>query len=285
MLRRELTAEIFESMEMHKVLYAEYAEGGAMGNTGGLIISVIENHETVYYETNLFDNRELYIAASWDIRSKSNYRFLDDYSTPIIFDYHYGGFGNHVYLNISYFVGRTSISLLFEKEKTLYEILCSNPGVFQSIISSIEHKTGLSFDKNKSIKLRESYTLEISRRDYNWRKKVNEMKARDKSMGRDMESILKKYGVRFSELLHIFNKHDPQELIKIGCPTDEYSPEARSIIVQLDKNQTVQEIQTIIYSEFVRFFSKASAGPKNNYKKLAEDIHQWIKHGGLIKPV
>jgi hypothetical protein len=93
-----------------------------------------------------------------------------------------------------------------------------------------------------------------------------------------LDSVKSKFDNRFTELRTIINRHDPIGLLDIGAPEDEYEPEVKTIIVQLDSDMTEQQIHDLIYQEFLRWFEdKSTVGPKGAYKELATDIHEWMK--------
>jgi|GEM_PF-1859627 len=94
----------------------------------------------------------------------------------------------------------------------------------------------------------------------------------------DLDSVKSSHGNRFLELSSIINRHDPIGLLKIGAPEDEYEPEVKTIIVQLDEDMNEQQVHDLIYLEFLRWFEdESTAGPKESYKELATDIHAWMK--------
>ncbi|MDE0561988.1 hypothetical protein OU792_18470 [Algoriphagus sp. NF] len=94
----------------------------------------------------------------------------------------------------------------------------------------------------------------------------------------DLDSVKSSHGDRFLELSSIINQHDPIGLLKIGAPEDEYEPEIKTIIVQLDKDMTEQQVHDLIYQEFLRWFEdESTTGPKESYGELAVDIHKWMK--------
>ncbi len=43
----ELSKEIIDSLSVNDIIYAEVAEGGAMGNVGGIMIYVLENKQLI----------------------------------------------------------------------------------------------------------------------------------------------------------------------------------------------------------------------------------------------
>lgn len=94
----------------------------------------------------------------------------------------------------------------------------------------------------------------------------------------NLDSVKSSHGDRFSELRTIINRHDPIGLLDRGAPEDEYEAEVKTIIVQLDYDMTEQEVHDLIHQEFLRWFDDESiAGPKEDYKELATDIHDWMK--------
>lgn len=94
----------------------------------------------------------------------------------------------------------------------------------------------------------------------------------------NLDSIKSKYGNSFNELRTIINRHDPIGLIDLGAPEDEYESEVKTIIVQLDKEMTEKQIHDLVYTEFLRWFDDAStAGSKDAYKELSNDIYKWMK--------
>jgi hypothetical protein len=87
---------------------------------------------------------------------------------------------------------------------------------------------------------------------------------------------MKQFKSRFFELEEIINKHDPVMLIALGCPRNEYDPEVKTIIVQLDSINTVGDIQDLVYKEFHRWFGDMPViDKKESFQELAEDIYKW----------
>ncbi|PJB84973.1 hypothetical protein CO086_00725 [Candidatus Uhrbacteria bacterium CG_4_9_14_0_8_um_filter_41_16] len=73
------------------------------------------------------------------------------------------------------------------------------------------------------------------------------------------------------ELIHeIINKHDPMGLLAGGAPTDEYDWEALQIARIL--RDAPGDLEKSIYQMFVDRFNEETAGDKNKYKALADDI-------------
>ena len=101
---------------------------------------------------------------------------------------------------------------------------------------------------------------------------------KDPMFNLDKDSVKKVYGDRFNELRTIIKKHDPVGLVSIGASNDEYEPEVKSIIVQLEGKLSEQQIHDLVYQEFLRWFGdESTVGPKEAYKGLAKDIYSWTQ--------
>lgn len=111
----------------------------------------------------------------------------------------------------------------------------------------------------------------------NFDRQLSEAK-RDPMFTMNLDSVKSKYGNSFNELRTIINQHDPIGLIDLGAPDDEYESEVKTIIVQLDKEMTEQQVHDLVYNEFLRWFNEAStAGSKDAYKELSNEIYKWMK--------
>jgi endonuclease IV len=80
-----------------------------------------------------------------------------------------------------------------------------------------------------------------------------------------------KYGDLFDKIAEILFRHDPI-LINFGHNTDEYYPEARTILPKLKNCQTVEDAQAMIHKEFQFWFGSEEAGEKEEYKNIAQEI-------------
>ena len=86
----------------------------------------------------------------------------------------------------------------------------------------------------------------------------------------------KKQTTKFPKKLRsIINKHDPLNLIIIGCSEDEYDPEVETIYEKLKPTNTEEEILDIVYDEFVNWFG-SSAGHKDSYIEMSKDVYKWL---------
>jgi len=70
--------------------------------------------------------------------------------------------------------------------------------------------------------------------------------------------------------------HDPV-FIKHGNNTDEYDPEAGTIIARLGECATLAEAQVVVCEEFSMWFDEDTAGPIERYAEIAREIwHLWL---------
>jgi hypothetical protein len=117
--------------------------------------------------------------------------------------------------------------------------------------------------------------VEVEKLDIEFERAKNELK-KDPLLSLNNDSIKQHFGNKYLELRTIVNKHDPIGLIGSGAPQDEYEPEVKTIIVQLNDKQSKEQIHDLVYAEFLRWFDdESTAGPKSAYDSLAADIYNW----------
>jgi hypothetical protein len=81
------------------------------------------------------------------------------------------------------------------------------------------------------------------------------------------------YGTLFTELSLELFQADPMG-INFGSNTDEYDPEAESIILRLQTASSAQDVQRIVYEEFKRWFGLKEAGEIDRYELVSLRIWQ-----------
>ena len=82
-----------------------------------------------------------------------------------------------------------------------------------------------------------------------------------------------------SKILH---KYDPMGLASMGCPKNEYSPEASLILKQCLRIKTPSELQNLIYEIFKQMFQPISVGKLIEYRELSMEIFGKLKIYGVI---
>jgi hypothetical protein len=97
----------------------------------------------------------------------------------------------------------------------------------------------------------------------------------------DTNLVKSQYAEVFLELRSIVELHDPMQLKQYETE-GEYDPEVASILVQLNKDLTEQDVHDLVFGDFTYWF-KPVAGEKENYKEISEAIFAWIKKTELNK--
>jgi hypothetical protein len=79
------------------------------------------------------------------------------------------------------------------------------------------------------------------------------------------------YGILFDAVAAILFRHDPIG-INYENNTDEYEPEARTILPRLRICKSVEDVQSVVYEEFQQWFGDEIADSAESYKAIAEEI-------------
>jgi hypothetical protein len=69
---------------------------------------------------------------------------------------------------------------------------------------------------------------------------------------------------------------DPTELLAIGAPQDEYSPEIRTIVPRVTTAASPAEVRRILHEEFARWFDPSIVGPEEAYEVPALRIWEGV---------
>jgi hypothetical protein len=87
----------------------------------------------------------------------------------------------------------------------------------------------------------------------------------------ERDAIKREYGALFASISAELFKADPVE-INFGDNTDEYDPEAGTIIPRLGSATSAEDVQAIVYEEFCRWFGPVTAGPREKYASVSAKI-------------
>jgi hypothetical protein len=79
------------------------------------------------------------------------------------------------------------------------------------------------------------------------------------------------YGSLFDSVAEILFRHDPVG-INFEDNTDEYYPEARTILPRLRSCRSVGDVMTVAHEEFQRWFDSDTAGAREDYRQIAEEV-------------
>jgi hypothetical protein len=156
---KKLTKAFADSLQASDIVYAEFAEGGAMGCPGQLMLCLIQEQQIVCYLASIFEDEETCVQVVELLLKHSGFKtfpFLgkaertDD--NPL-YDYYFDGLGNHVFMNAKYpfklagkgFDGHF-ICIIDDRK---YEIYTSVYGIFNKIKYRVwefqQSKKGLNF--------------------------------------------------------------------------------------------------------------------------------------------
>lgn len=138
----ELTKYHIKHLSIPDIIYAEVAVPGAMGNDGGIRIYILEHNQLICYENHITTNEKIYLKAQELLLKHQNqykYEGLKIDLNHIIFDYHYGGMGNHILINNTITLTKEDGFFVYCANNCNYQISCSVQGVFNAVAYSIDN--------------------------------------------------------------------------------------------------------------------------------------------------
>lgn len=90
-------------------------------------------------------------------------------------------------------------------------------------------------------------------------------------MNAEREQLKKRYGSLFDTVAGLLFEDDPMG-INFDDNTDEYDPETGTIFPRLAGAKSVEDVQTIVYEEFRRWFDPDGAGSREAYGEVSLKI-------------
>lgn len=70
--------------------------------------------------------------------------------------------------------------------------------------------------------------------------------------------------------------------LNYGTNTEEYEPEAGTILPRLSSCKSEADTLAVIYEEFCKWFGTDTAGPKDRYDQVSHEVWElWINRAGL----
>lgn len=91
------------------------------------------------------------------------------------------------------------------------------------------------------------------------------------------KDVKRAYGELFDRVSAVLFAADPMGL-NFGSNTDEYDPEASTIIPRLSGCHSTSDALTVIHEEFVAWFDLDADEPVEKYRQIAEDIWNLWQH-------
>jgi hypothetical protein len=85
-----------------------------------------------------------------------------------------------------------------------------------------------------------------------------------------------RYQVLVAAVERAINESDPIDLLEIGAPSDEYSPEIWTIVPRLASVERLDDVVTVLHEEFIRWFGDDTAGPRHAYEAPARRIWEAV---------
>lgn len=135
----KLTKSLLDSILPKKIIYAEVAGGGAMGNAGGIMLYVIKDVQLICYETNVFTDEEIYLLAEeLLLKHQDNFKYDDLDREVILFEHFYGGMGNNVFVNKNVTLEIKEGFFIYNKDGVKYQISSSVQGVFDGVVYAMK---------------------------------------------------------------------------------------------------------------------------------------------------
>jgi hypothetical protein len=88
---------------------------------------------------------------------------------------------------------------------------------------------------------------------------------------REREALRQRFGTAYDRLLALLFEEDP-EGINFGHNSDEYDPEVGTILPRLGDCESTDDVQTVVWEEFRRWFGPAPAERRSAYRRIAKRI-------------
>ena len=136
----KLTKTILDIIVPKEIIYAEVTGEGAMGNSGGIMLYLIQNEQLICYETNIFTDEEIYLLTEkLIIKHQDKFKFDNIEEGIKLFNYFYGGMGNNVFVNKNVTLKIKDGYFIYNKYGIEYQILSSVKGVFDGVVYVMKH--------------------------------------------------------------------------------------------------------------------------------------------------
>ena len=84
--------------------------------------------------------------------------------------------------------------------------------------------------------------------------------------------LRREYGALYDGIATVLFKADPIGIAFDNENTDEYEPETGTILPRLKTCKSADDVLTVVYEQFVRWFDVGTAGPRSSYRKIADEI-------------
>lgn len=93
----------------------------------------------------------------------------------------------------------------------------------------------------------------------------------------DEEALLKeRYGNLLEEVAAIMFRHDTEGLARMGCPEDEYMPEARRVLKELASVKSADDMRNLVSRVFAEMFEQALDATNEQLIALADEVYAHV---------
>jgi hypothetical protein len=133
----KISKNILDRLSVYDIIYAEIAEEGALGCAGQLMYYILRGKQLVCYRINIFEDEKIYKQAQKLLFIHSGLKEFPLFGRVKIqtdddnlFNYYYGSFGNHVFINKEVSLETTADCFVYKADNKEYHIFSSRDGVF-----------------------------------------------------------------------------------------------------------------------------------------------------------
>lgn len=85
-----------------------------------------------------------------------------------------------------------------------------------------------------------------------------------------------RYGNLLNEVAAIMFRHDTEGLARMGCPTDEYMPEARRVLLKLEETADANQMKQLVKTVFEEMFDEALDATNEQLIALADELWKHV---------
>ena len=110
-----------------------------------------------------------------------------------------------------------------------------------------------------------------------WQESVDDVIRQDTL--RDMEELRQEHGEVFWEVFELISRADPELLLSMGCPPNEYVAEAVTIYDGLAEARSTQDVRRIVEEEFQRQFGVGEGAHGERF--IVPDYHVKMSDAAL----
>jgi len=93
---------------------------------------------------------------------------------------------------------------------------------------------------------------------------------------KDEALLRERHGNLLNEVAAIMYRHDTEGLAKFGCPDDEYMPEARRVLQELETVKNAEDMRGLVCRVFAEMFDEALDASNEQLRALADEVYAHV---------